>query len=292
MRFLVAIGIRRATLGTGALEKGEHERICRVGSRLTGMKAPISLFVVLLGFSIGAQTNVIELNNRVVEFHDLKGKEYKVELVRATLDGVIYSVPGGGGMIRYSDLSPENLIEWGIPTNRIDIAAQRAAAKKQAREAFNAQGEAGAFQRSINVAVGQATSTYRQRLQAAENKLKPVENNVKLIGGQLSAVKAQRELALNRPTYADYYGSASVSRVYVQTEADRLAEIRTLDARASDLEGQLAIAEKELEVAKENYKKEVQQIEQDYNSQLQALKNAGSRNAPANPDNPEQSPSN
>jgi hypothetical protein len=259
------------------------------------MKAPISLLVVLLGFRIGAQTNVIELNNRAAEFRDLKGKEYRVELVRATLDGVIYSVPGGGGMIRYSDLSPETLIEWGIPTNRIDVAAQRATAKKQAKNAFDAQGEAGAFQRSINVAVGQATSTYRQRLQAAENKLKPAEKNAKLIEGMLTAVKAQRDLVMNNTVYTSEQSGAPFGvrgTVYVQTEVDRLAEIRVLDARASNLEAQLAIAEKELEVARDNYKKEVQQIEQDYNSQMQALKNASNRSAPANPDNPEQGPPN
>lgn len=103
----------------------------------------ILLFAIVV--SAGAQTNrIITFTNRFATFTDLRGRVYEgVELVRADFDAIIYLTPTGGGQVYYTNLAPKTLQEFGIPTNRIELAALRAEARRQQRlqAALEAQAE-------------------------------------------------------------------------------------------------------------------------------------------------------
>ena len=87
----------------------------------------------------------ITFTNLTATFTNLEGRVFSnVALSKADLDGVIWHGDGSAGRICFTNLSPELLESWNIPTNRISIAAERAAKRAAAakRERLNAaQGE-------------------------------------------------------------------------------------------------------------------------------------------------------
>jgi hypothetical protein len=90
-----------------------------------------------LCLSISASAQDVELTNKVATFNTLDGRIFdSVELVRANLDGVVWRKDGAGmGQVCYTNLSPERLLAWGIPTNRIEVARGRAQRKAVERSA-------------------------------------------------------------------------------------------------------------------------------------------------------------
>jgi len=85
--------------------------------------------------------NDIDLGGKVTTFTNLQGRVYEnVRLEHGTLDGVIYSVTNGvgGGMVKYKDLSPDFLADLNIPTNRIQIAAQRDKVRAEQKARYDA----------------------------------------------------------------------------------------------------------------------------------------------------------
>lgn len=104
------------------------------------MKLP-NLAAVLLMFSVTAvaqgQTNSdnIDLGEKVCTFTNLQGRTYEsVRLATANLDGIIYRTDAGGGMISFTNLAPELLTAWRIPTNRIGLAWERIVQRQAASE--------------------------------------------------------------------------------------------------------------------------------------------------------------
>ncbi len=96
-------------------------------------------------------SDTIDLKQTVVTFTNLHNEVFtNVSLSSANLDGVTYFYEGGGGFVSYTNLPPGLLVQWGIPTNRIDIAIQRAADKaeqdKKYWDAYNAQAQVAAAQ--------------------------------------------------------------------------------------------------------------------------------------------------
>jgi hypothetical protein len=93
-------------------------------------------FAALAPTTARAETNdVIMFTNRYDTITNLQGHTYDhVKLVRGDLDGLVYLTDGGGGRISYTNLPPEKLEELGIDTNRIAIAAERAAMSAEERK--------------------------------------------------------------------------------------------------------------------------------------------------------------
>jgi regulator of protease activity HflC (stomatin/prohibitin superfamily) len=94
-------------------------------------------WVLAFGLNAAAEiSGVINLTNRNETLTNLQGQVYSnVDLVRADLDGVVYRSESGGGRISYTNLSPARLETLGIPTNRIAVAAERAAMNAEQRKA-------------------------------------------------------------------------------------------------------------------------------------------------------------
>lgn len=83
----------------------------------------------------------INLGDKLTTFTNLQGRVYEnVRLERGTLDGVIYSVTNGigGGMVKYKDLPVDFIADLNIPTNRIEIAAQREKRRAEEKARYDA----------------------------------------------------------------------------------------------------------------------------------------------------------
>src|ERR1019366_3024502 len=92
----------------------------------SGMKLAI-LFLVSAQGVLGQTNQTVYYTNRFATITNLQWRVYQsVQLVRADLDGFIYLQEGGGGFISYTNLTPATLQEFGVPTNRIALAEQRA----------------------------------------------------------------------------------------------------------------------------------------------------------------------
>src|ERR1051325_6845603 len=97
------------------------------------MKALASLLVLWTASTFAADTNRIDLGGKSAHFFDLKGREYHARLLRATPDGLIFSTNEGGALqLNLTNLSAGTAATLGIPTNWLETAAARAAARKEA----------------------------------------------------------------------------------------------------------------------------------------------------------------
>lgn len=68
--------------------------------------------------------------NRIVTFTNLQGQSFRlVQLVRGDQDGLIWRDGASGGRICYTNLHPDLLEYFGIPSNRVVIARARAEQK-------------------------------------------------------------------------------------------------------------------------------------------------------------------
>jgi hypothetical protein len=112
------------------------------------MKTTWLILGVLVGLAIStpAQTDT-DLKLRTVTFTNLQGRVFEnVRLSRANKDGVVYLTDDGGGMVLYTNLSPDLLAMWNLKTNLgqlyLDRIEARLQAKKRAAEEAKAFGEA------------------------------------------------------------------------------------------------------------------------------------------------------
>jgi hypothetical protein len=241
------------------------------------MKTP-AIILLCCCATVLAQTNVIDLKNRPVQFVDLKGKEYNVRLVRASLDGVLYSKEGGGGLLRFTNVSPQVVASWGIPTNWIAMAAQQAKAKGEAealwKSSYDARAGQLATRRDFQMALIQVKSVCDQRRQAAEAKVKSVEDRVNALRVQIDNAKVQRDGVWDRyiNTGASQWSSTMNGRASsVDNEATRLANARALDRNISSGQDQLFTLERDLERAKDTCEKETQKIAEECQEQARII---------------------
>jgi hypothetical protein len=135
-----------------------------------------ALFIPALTLTATAETNsVITFTNRYETITNLQGHVYEqVELVRADLDGIVYRCEGGGGRISYTNMSPDKLESLGIDTNRIAIAAERAAMNAAQRKADYARRmqESAAFLHNAEMR-SEAQAQANSAASAAANALPP-----------------------------------------------------------------------------------------------------------------------
>ena len=92
--------------------------------------------------------DLIDLKQRVATFTNLQGEAFsQVTLIHGDLDGVVWRKDASGGRVCYTNLAPSLLETFGIPTNRIDVARERAVAHAAAYARRRAAMAAGAIAR-------------------------------------------------------------------------------------------------------------------------------------------------
>jgi hypothetical protein len=139
----------------------------------------------------------IDLTNRVATFTNLEGKLYsEVRLVRGDRDGVVWREGASGGRICYTNIHPRLLEAWGISTNRIEIAAMRAANKAAADAQF----------RALRLKSAQAELEVRRKQDLEWRAGEPARKREEQKQADLTAIQVLRqrlELAQDRVDTAD-----------------------------------------------------------------------------------------
>ena len=101
----------------------------------------VALFLFL---SLPVVAQVITFTNKAVTFTTLEGTVYRgVNLVKADPYGITWRSGASGGRVAYTNLVPETLDDWGVPTNYIGrLMATEAVRRKAPRPADPALQEA------------------------------------------------------------------------------------------------------------------------------------------------------
>ena len=95
--------------------------------------------MLLAVVTLPARAEDIVFTYRTATFTNLQGEAYKnVQLVRGDQDGLIWREGASGGRICYTNLAPELLESFGISSNRIAIARDRAEHKAVADARYHA----------------------------------------------------------------------------------------------------------------------------------------------------------
>ena len=91
-------------------------------------------FIVFLAACVSGYAENINFTNQTTTITNAQGEPMKVDLIYGDLDGIIYQCPGGGGRLSYTNFSPAELESLGVPTNRIALAADRAAQRAELKK--------------------------------------------------------------------------------------------------------------------------------------------------------------
>jgi hypothetical protein len=102
--------------------------IVPTGARLGLMRKGILL--VIAGVTLPSSAEDITFTNKVASFTNLQGTVFKnVVLVRADKDGLIWRDGVSGGRVFYTNLHPDLLESFGVPTNGMELARSRTRAR-------------------------------------------------------------------------------------------------------------------------------------------------------------------
>ncbi len=180
--------------------------------------------------SVHAFAADIIFTNKTATFTNLDGYRFvKVTLVKADLDGVIWRDGASGGRICYTNLSPSQLEQWGIPTNRIDVARVRAQ-KKGAADVR--------YQSLISAERAKAEQERWKSVAGADRPIQPttaLEDKIRALKAQIAADEELSERAWNYyiDTPDDYYSVTTSSRggTSVDSYVTRRDAARAIDAR-------------------------------------------------------------
>jgi hypothetical protein len=195
----------------------------------------IIFFISLPSLSLLAQD--IEFNNRTGTFTNLEGRVFVgVTLVRADMDGLIWREGAGGGRVCFTNLHPNVLAEFGIPTNRISIAGTRAenraasnvraraVAAANAQAQLSAQAEADAME-----ATNAPARALAQQKQADADFIAALEARIAAAKASLRRAKAHAHdyNAANRYNdFAPYVYVKDTERVRIEEAEDRLKQMK------------------------------------------------------------------
>lgn len=107
----------------------------------TNQTAPLSVTAcVAIFFFFASYGQDVDLRNRVVTFTKLDGQMLReVQIVRGDQDGIVWRKAASGGRICYTNMSADLLESWGISSNRIQVARERAAKKALSDAQYRAQ---------------------------------------------------------------------------------------------------------------------------------------------------------
>lgn len=195
------------------------------------------LIWIAFSFATICMSQDIQFTDRVVTFTNLQGNLFEgVSLIKADLDGVIWRKEASGGRVIFTNLSPELIESWGIPTNRIAIARERAA-KSAANHsamlherAIDAQSEA--IAKESQRRAWEAGAPARALLQQIQTDLKAIEDLQAWIETSKSQIRRARAAAADYNSanlyndYAPYVYIKQSSQVEVDEAETRLARMR------------------------------------------------------------------
>jgi hypothetical protein len=147
---------------------------------------------MLLMLLSASASDIIDLGRRPASFKDLQGREYNALLLKADLDGVVYVENGttGGGRVSYTNLAPATLESWGVPTNRISVAADRIVAKTKADKRYRQANE-----EQIRLAAEQQAEMERQW--EKDRPKREAAEALKKLSDRQAAIAAQEDRVRN-----------------------------------------------------------------------------------------------
>jgi hypothetical protein len=191
---------------------------------------PLALFLLILPAIVNAQSvrtlartnrapETIDLGQKSVSFTDLQTNRHDIILLRANLDGIVYSLPASSASVRvmsYTNIAASDLEKWHIPTNRIEIATQRAAAKGRSDKAYKAN--VAAQRQAMEEQQAREMEEWRKNRPLRESQARKEMEN-KSEAERQAAIDAQREVVIRlereNARFWQKYADGPSSSVYV-----------------------------------------------------------------------------
>lgn len=187
-------------------------------------------------------SDLIEFTNKVATFTNLQGEVFtKVLLQRGDLDGVIWRNGVSGGRVCYTNLHPALLKEWGIPSNRIDIARTRAQRKAIDRANYHAIAVAEARAQAVAKAKEDAELKAAAEVKAVSERKKSDLEAIEDLERQIESAKSRMRKA--KAIAHDYNeanaGNDYAPRVYIK-ETERV-KIQEAEAQLKRMKREFAV---------------------------------------------------
>ena len=161
-------------------------------------------------------SEIIDLKQRVATFTNLQGEAFtEVRLTYGDSDGLVWRKGASGGRVCYTNLDVSFLEQWGIPTNRIEIARQRieaaSASRARARAMVAAQAAAEAKQKAKEDAAWRAAQPARERAAQREKDAQEIAT----LQAQIDVAKTRMRRA---KAIASDYNSANpdAPKIYIK----------------------------------------------------------------------------
>ncbi|HLH53911.1 MAG TPA: hypothetical protein VKY92_09880 [Verrucomicrobiae bacterium] len=193
----------------------------------------------------------IDLHNKTTTFTNLEGRVFeRVTLSKGDFDGVIWRKDTSAGRVSYTNLAPELIESWGIPTNRIALAKARAERRAKAKSAELSSAAEEADQRERDLKQAAIANAKAQKIRAINDAYQAKVDQINALKAAIARDKALRQQAWDRWVYvpSDAFSVTANSRgpAAVDTDASRLATARAFDTRIEQEQAQLDTLEAEL----------------------------------------------
>jgi hypothetical protein len=206
--------------------------------------------LVAMAFAMSCSAQDITFTNRTASFTNLEGHVFSnITLSHADLDGVIWRSDRSAGRICFTNLSPKLLESWSIPTNRIQIAAERASERAARSKMERSAAAQRALTRKIESERAYSERAQREQLDEARQEQQEKLDQIDRLRAELARDKVLRNQAWDRYKWIrnDAFSVTINSRggSVADTAATRRAIARAMDDKLREHKDLL----KELEAA-------------------------------------------
>jgi hypothetical protein len=190
------------------------------------------LLAMACAMSCSAQE--ITFTNFSATFTNNEGRIFSnVTLSKADLDGVIWRSEASAGRISFTNLSAELLTAWRIPTNRIQIASERAAKRAATAKREHLEMVQAAIAAKIEIERAESEKANTDRLEEAKKEQQEKLEQITRLRADISWHKQVRDRAWDRYKYTrkDAFSVTANSRggAVADTAATRRATVRAQD---------------------------------------------------------------
>jgi hypothetical protein len=193
------------------------------------------ILLLMCACRIAAASDFIDLKGRVATFTNLQGEAFSdVSLVRGDLDGIIWRKGASGGRVCYTNIDCAIITDWGIPSNRVSIAKERADRKALADAAYRAQRNAAAHADEVARVERISKSEADQAKSAAMQERDAALNQIAVLEIQIAEAKAKMRRA---KAIAHDYNAANTYNDYAPTVYIKATEQLKIDEAEQRLEG-------------------------------------------------------
>jgi hypothetical protein len=217
----------------------------------------IKLVDTLSAIALVCSTGVgqdIPLHDKVVTFTNLSGKLFdKVVITKGDLDGVIWRSEVSSGRVSYLDLYPGLLESWGIPTNRIDVAARRKHHRAALSQAEISQLRAEAIQKQQEWEAGAPARAAADAEKKHNDKIADLQAEIQTLDRAIAHDQAvldqRRDYYINTPD--EFYSATDNSHgpSVADTATTRLQAVRQAQAAIASEKSQLELLRAQLNEA-------------------------------------------